>query len=95
MDWLEVDAREDGRQTPVLDIEAEIPAGVQVGGEVGHVEVVAILVEAHVDVIAAPLELLGGAHDDGLTGPAILPLPAGAPVVHEVVRDAPFRGGPQ
>ena len=60
-----------------------------------HLEVLAVLVVSHPDVVAVAAERLGRAHHDRLPHLVAFALPVGAPIVHEVVREAPFRGSPE
>ena len=75
-----------------FDVELAVTIGVQVLRELGHVEVRAVLVHGHEDVVAALLEVLCGAHEHALARVALSVPPALAPVVHEVMGQAPLGG---
>jgi len=92
---LAVDLGPHGRAREIAKPLVHVPLFRDVLREFAHLEVLAVLVVGHPDVVAFVAERLGRPHHGRLAHLAPFALPVGRPVVHEVVGQSPFGGLPE
>ena len=90
-----VDLRPNLRLGEIAQPLVDVAALGDVARELPHCEVRAVLVVRHPDIVAVPAERLGRLDHHGLAHPAVVGLPVGRPVVHEVVGHSPLGGLPK